>query len=625
MNLYIRAQYCQYLTKYLEQLLGVEIKNDKTKFVCPVCKEVEKAQLYPNNGTKFYCLNPDCTFKKGDIFDLVRATKNPKFKDEDIASYLKHKFKIIVKDDIDEILKLYDKNKFTLFPLEPQTKDPKYGFMWTEKLYIDPVIWKDWIDRGYGLGLRLGKVSNTIAIDVDDDKTYEKVKHLLGEDTLIQITKRGKHWVFCYDEDFNFLMHANLRKKNDPENNLDMEVRANNAYIAIAPTSAEGEIRKWNNKKIQKMSPELKQFLLDKIDKNAKTPDEEIQEAITNNDLGGGIKGLDGCCNDSFIKMGGILRKRASVDITRYALTIFNNALDNPMDNKAINGIIRQLDKYQTYDKKELSQEVFKRLEIIKEGTAFQIASSLKKETKDVEDVLRYLDDNNKVISLSGRKYQVLEDVEWTHEKGEMGVPIDFRCPFFHDYARFNKGGMIIIGSPTGKGKTHITGNIIKQLWAQKRVTHLINTEADSNIGAVTHYLKIPDEAYLIPKKPVNHPTDIELKDNAITVIDWLKMKDGDFAKTDNNFEHFSKQLKKHSGFMIVLTQIRTENSKWFAPDQTKNYVSLSAKYLWGNNGQDGENTYFLTDKIRDSKSGKQYITIPTFFNQDTKILEIRK
>ena len=236
MNPYIKAQINAYLTEYLEKLLDIPIKNDRVKFSCPVCKMEEKAQLYPNNNTKFICYNPVCSFKKGDLFDLIKALKNPKFSDEDVEEYLKRKLKITVKDDVDDLLKLYDKNKFTLFPLEPCTKDPKFGFMWTEQLYTDPVIWKDWIERGYGLGLRLGKVSNTIAIDVDDDKTYQKMKDLLGEDTLIQITKRGRHWIFLYDEDFNFLMHANLRKKNNPEKNLDMELRANNAYIAIAPT-----------------------------------------------------------------------------------------------------------------------------------------------------------------------------------------------------------------------------------------------------------------------------------------------------------------------------------------------------------------------------------------------------
>ena len=271
MNLYIKTQYNQHLISYLNQLLNIQIKNDKKAFICPICKKEESALIYPNNITKFYCVDSvECGFK-GDIFDLIKKVKNPKFKDEDVADYLTHKFKIKVKDDINELLKLYDKNKFTLFPIQQgqeiskENKRPVPGFMWTEKLYTDPVIWKDWIDRGYGLALRLGEVSNTIAIDVDDDETYKKMKDLLGDDTLIQITKRGKHWIFIYDEAFAKIMHVNFRNKG-----YDMEIRVNNAYIAIAPTSADGEVRKWNNKKILKMPKELKQFLLDLIDKDTK-------------------------------------------------------------------------------------------------------------------------------------------------------------------------------------------------------------------------------------------------------------------------------------------------------------------------------------------------------------------
>lgn len=618
MNLYIKNQYNQYLVPYLNKLLDTEIKNDKKEFKCPICNKEESALLYPNNKTKFYCNSPECNFK-GDIFDLIKKTKNPNFNDEDIADYLRHKFNITIKDDINDLLKLYEKNNFCLFPLEPASKNPQKGFMWTEKEYKEIKIWRDWVERGYGLGLRLGKVSNVIAIDIDSDETYEKIKELLGEDTLIQVTKRGRHWVFVYEEDFDSIKHINFRNKG-----YDMELRANNAYIAIAPTSAEGELRKWNNKKIQKIPKDLKEFLLSLIDKDTKNVDEEIQDAINNEDLGNGIQGMDGRCNDTFVKMGGILRKKMNIENTKTALSVFNQALDNPMPDKDIKNILHQLGKYQTYDKQELADEVLKRLEVIKEGTAFQIAGTLKKEQKDIEDVLKYLEDENKIIAIKGRKYQVLERVEWTTDKSEMSVPIDFQMPYFHDYARFDWGNMIIIGASSGRGKTHLTGNIIKQLWEQKRQVHLINTEAGSKIGRITQRLGVPDNAYLVPKKPVKHPTDIELVDNSITIIDWLKVKDSEYAKTDLTYEHFHNQLKLHNAFLIILAQLRKSNNEFFALDQTEHFGALVVKYLWGNNGQDPNNTYFLSSKIRDSKTGKQIITIPTYFDEQTKVLELR-
>jgi hypothetical protein len=622
MNAYIKNQYNQYLIQYLQEILGIEIKGDKQTFSCPVCKE-EQAQLYPNNVTKFYCNDPKCSFKKGDIFDLVKTLKNPKFSDEDVASYLSHKYKIEIKDDIDDIFKMYVKQGFCLFPTGTGDKRPVSGFMWEEKEHKDPKIWKEWLDRGYGLAIRLGEVSGVIAIDIDSDVTYEKMKDKLGEDTLIQETKRGRHWIFKYDKDFDIITHKNFRhNKKTP---YDMELRGNHAYTVIAPTSVEGEIRKWNNKPIKKMPEELKKFFLDLIGDDTKSVDDTIQESIDNNSFTEGIKGLDGVCNDTFITYGGILRKKCTDDQVSWALYHFNAMLENPMAKKDMSGILRQLKKYRTYDKQELASDVLKRLEIIKEGTAYQIAMSLKRETKDIEDVLKHLEDDNKVMALRGRKYQVLTKAEWVADKAKMGVPIDFRMPYFHDYARFNQGGLLIIGSPTGRGKSHITGNFIKQLWAQKRVTHLIDTEADGGIARICHHLKIPDEAYLVPKHNVKHPTEVELVDNAITVIDWLKPKDGDFTQTENTYDHFAQQLRIHKGFLIVMTQIRTTDNKFFAPDQVASFGSLVCKYLWGNNGVDCENTYFLTSKIRDSKTGRQIMTLPTHYENDTKIIEGRK
>jgi len=307
MNSYIKNQYKQYLVEYLKQQHDIEMKNLKNPFTCPICNTEDSATIYPNNVTKFLCVSPECTFKEGDIFELVRKTKNPKFKDEDVAHYLIHKYKIEITDDIKDLLRLYEKNNLCMFPLEPGTKDPQQGFMWLDKEYKSAKIWHDWIDRGYGLAIRLGKVSKVVAIDIDNDKTYEKMKALVGDTTLIQTTKRGKHWLFIYEQEFDTIKHVNFRNKG-----YDMEIRANNAYIAVAPTSASGEVRRWNNKKIQKMSPELKKFILELIDTDTKSVTEEIQDGIDRNELGikNGLTGLDGECNDAFIKLGGILRKK---------------------------------------------------------------------------------------------------------------------------------------------------------------------------------------------------------------------------------------------------------------------------------------------------------------------------
>jgi len=622
-----------YLIDYLKLIdPNFKVNGKKNLFNCPICKKDNTANVFPLNGNRICCLDPKCEFR-GDIFDLVKRTKQSlaQADDDTIIEYLKHKLNIQIKDDTEEILNKYKEAGFALIPLKGGYKDPNENkkplsssIEWQKSEYKNPKIWHDWLERGYNIGLNLGKVSNVIALDIDDPKTYEKVKHMLG-DTLIQTTKRGHHHIYSYEPDFDEINHANLRNKG-----YEMELRTNNAYIVIAPSSVDGEIREWNNKKIITMPKELKTFLLDLInkDKLKLDPDNDIQECINTEKIS--VVDLKGQRNDTFIKLLGILRKKLNRDQADFVATVIsNNLIDKPIPRKELVAMLNQIEKYKLYDKKDLADLVLKRLDIIKEGTAFTIASTIKHEQKDVEEVLKYLEDENKIISGGGNKYRRLEQVEWITGFDDFTIPIDFEVPYFSKYARFDKGNMIIIGGKTGHGKTHIVGNIIKKLEEQSNVKSidLITTEAGSKIGNILQTLKVESEFVYRPKKNiVKHPTEIELRDNSITIIDWLKPKYGDYAQTENTFEHLHNQLKKHSGFLIVFVQLRKSNGEFFAMDMIENYASLVAKYKYKtiDGKDDNKNTFFETCKIRDSRTGMQYITIPTTFDNETKILELQ-
>jgi len=620
-----------YLIEYLKFInKDFKVNGKKNLFDCPICHEENTANIFPPESHKICCLDPICEFR-GDIFDLVRKTKLSlsKANDEPIIEYLKHKLHIEIKDDTKIILNKYKDADFALIPLKGGrkiTKENKEALEgeWQKSEHKNPKIWYDWLERGYGIGLNLGKVSNVIALDIDNPKTYEKLKHMLG-DTLIQTTTRGHHFLYIYDTDFDDINHANLRSKG-----YEMELRANNAYIVIAPTSIEGEIREWNNNKIIEMPKELKIFLLDLInkDKLKLDPDNNIQNCIDNEKID--VVDLSGRRNDTFIKLLGIFRKKLNRDQADFVATVIsNNLIDTPIPRKELVAMLNQIEKYKLYDKKDLADIVLKRLDIIKEGTAFTIASTLKYEQKDIEEVLKYLEDDNKIVSGGGNKYRRLEQVEWVTGFDDFSIPIDFEVPYFSKYARFDKGNMIIIGSKTGGGKTHLAGNIIKKLEEQSNVKYidLITTESGSKIGNILQTLKVQSDFVYRPKKNiVKHPTEIELRDNSITIIDWLKPKYGDYAQTENTFEHLHNQLKKHGGFLIIFVQLRTSNEEFFAQDMVQNYASLVAKYRYKmiDGKEDNKNTFFETCKIRDSKTGMQYITIPTVFDNETKILELQ-
>ncbi|GAF89696.1 unnamed protein product, partial [marine sediment metagenome] len=118
----------------------------------------------------------------------------------------------------------------------------------------------------------------------------------------------------------------------------------------------------------------------------------------------------------------------------------------------------------------------------------------------------------------------------------------------------------------------------------------------------------------------------VELHDDAVTIIDWLRPDEGNYAKTADTFEKLNQQMMKHKGFLIVFVQLRSDGS-FFAKDQIDFYSALTASYHYEKDRageQDNLNTKFKTTKIRDSRTGKQYLTIPMKYNPDTKMVEER-
>lgn len=605
-----------YLIELLKKFFpDFEVPKNNKLITCPICNEKESANLFPLNANKINCFNPDC---KGsyDIFGLLRAIKPSmeNLTDNALADYLVSFLKIHLTNTLDNLLKKYEQAGFALIPLRTNSKMALED-NWQKSKHKNKNVWKDWIDRGYNIGLNLGKVSNVIAIDIDSNETYEKVKHLLG-DSLIQITKRGKHFLYNYDSDFEHINHKNLRTKG-----FEMEVRANNAYIVIAPSSVEGEVRTWNNQKIVDMPSKLKEFLFEHINSQKElTLDEDIQKSINEERIDN--IDLSGIRNDSFIKLAGIFRKKLNKDQVKYVLEIIsNNLIDKELPKKELYAILGQIEKYNHYDKEEMAKIILDRIEIIGQGSAFQIASSLRYEQKDVEEVLKYLEDEKKIFKM-GKNYSKLKTVTWQEDFNNESIPIDFSVPYFSKYAYFNWQDMVIIGARSGQGKSHIVGNIMKQLVEQGKKPYLINTESGSRFGKIAQKLGLQIGDFYFTN--VKHANAIELPDNAICIVDWLKAQDSDYARMDSTYEHLHEQLKKHNSFLIVMTQLRKDNQNFFAQNLHDFFATLVASYHYGDN-DDNINTYFKTHKIRDSKTGMQYLTIPTTYNSDTKEVLIRK
>lgn len=619
-----------YLQKYLElKFPNIKI-NNKNVWECPFSSEHSNqdnkpsCKIYPALGYKLKCFN-ESHGEIGDIFDVVKKCEPSmsKLSDEDIAEYLINLLDIQTNDEVQETLAVYANSGFKLIPLQPKSKNPIEGQSWFKTMSDSLIQWQEWYNAHLNLGLVLGKDSGVVAIDIDSDETFEKVKGLLGEGAVHK-TKRGAHYIFLNEECFDDIKHINFRNKG-----YDMELRANNAYIVVAPSSVEGEKREWNGRKITKMPKELKDFVFSLIDKQPEKESEEA-EKLEDTKLSGDLKGLDGRCNQTFIQLGGVLSKTMPLKYVETSLLNFNKLLDQPMQYQDVKRMMYQIKKYRNYDKQELMEEVFNHLKIVEQSTSRDLQASLHHEKKDIEEVLQFLIEEGKVIKYKNL-YKPTNVVDWEEDFMSVSTPLSFNVPYFDNYARFSNGSMIILGAKSGQGKTHFSCNIIKKFVEQGIQPYLLCTEAESKFGIIsaTLGLKVGDYKY----KLVRDPSNIELEDNSVTIIDWLKAPESDYAKMESIYERLNEQLAKHKGLLIILAQLKTESGQFYAEDMTRHYASFLAKYFWspikdakGNvYDWDSNNTYFKTEKIRDSKNGKQYINIPTYFNPDTKTLELRK
>jgi len=629
----IKSYVAEYLMYHFPQL-----KIKKTNlFSCPFKHEHEynngkdSCKIYPQFGYKVKCYH--CG-ELGNIFDIFRRLEPDmkNFTEKQIADYLIHLLDIKLNEQIDTLLEKYYNSGFYLIPLQPNSKNPVQGESWKKNITNDIKQWKEWVEAGLGLGLVCGKVSKVITIDIDTKEIPKEIKDIMNG-TLIQETKKGWHILYEYDECFDYVNHQNFRRKG-----YEIDFRANNSYIVVAPTIVDDYTRTWNDKKICKIPDKLKKFLLELIDKdkseNKNNDEDEIQKAIDEENIE--LKGLiqEGSRDDELTKIGGIFRKQMNLpQVLSVLLFINKNFCKPPLSFNQVKKIAYSLNKYDTYDKKNLAKEILThlKLESVRFANTSEISKSLGYTKKEIEDVLDYLVREQKVQKI-GKQFKALNKIEWVDDFMDRGKPLEFTIPYFDKYARFRNGALIVIGGKSGKGKTTLSCNFIKQFVDQGIKPYYISTEAGSNFDIISASLGLKEgDFYLPPKNKFIDPFSIELEDNAVTIIDWLRPTDSDYAKTDTLYEKINNQLTLHGGCVIAFAQMKNE-TEMYAEQMIHAYASLVGKYYWSKHVNsktkeityDAENTYFRTEKIRDSKSGLQYINIPTFFNKETKLITLR-
>jgi len=612
-----KKQIKNYILDYLKARIPNFVQSSqKGLFTCPKCKQLS-SNIYPPKSGNVHCFTPECG-KIGDIFDLCRMIDFPgqDVPDEDLADLLIDELKIKTDNEVNSWFQKYEKWGWSLVPVEANTKRANIEKDWQNKTHKSIQEWKEWIAAGLNIGINGGKISNVTLIDLDTKEIPEELKKHLDE-TLTQNTNKGYHLVYLYEPD---LPSCDLR---DTPCKLPIEIRGDGGFqTVIYPSVVEDKERKWNDKEPIKMPDELRTWFLERVvvKEEAKQIIQEATPAEILADLK--IKGLDGKCNSSFLKVGGLLRKQLNLSQTEYTLGLLNDLLlDTPMPKKDLKNMVKELSKYSSADYNVLTKQILEYLTKHNECSARDLQDVLKAEKKDIMECLAQLMLDNKTYK-QRTLYKVIQKPDWKTEFLQESQVLDFQVPYFQDVATFRKGDMICLGAGTGIGKGHISMNIIKKYVEQGIKPFYVSSEPGNRFAQIAMTLGLKEGDFNF----INHyhPEQLELEDDAVCIYDWILPEE--FSGTANLYKIFAKQLDRHAGLLYVFSQLN-DSGEFYASSMVRFFSSFAVKYFYTkvNGVTDNVNTYFKTSKIRESKGSVQEVTIPTKFNPDTKELELRK
>jgi len=583
----------------------VNEKNHKYKGKSPT--------MTPMPGSdKFYCLQ--CGYK-GTVCDCVRTLEEDKksFTDGQILDYLTNSMGVSAYPELDT----YKKYNFSLVPIAKNGKIPlEKG--WTDQTHLEKSEWLKWIEGGLNLGIRTGEVSGITVIDLDKkiiSPELEEMEKLLTEaKTLTQNTPHGKHFIFKYDKDIKQttkIAGMTIDARNDGGQILCSPSKINNlnynwvnlgSDIKVIPENVKAKLLE--NKKISSSETET-------LSKDLPQQEGELPKLKNNN--------LMGCCNDVFIKIGGILINKLLPEQVKFVLSVFNTQLlENPMPSSAIDGMVGSLEGYKETVESTQEKAIMECCKLLQcDISAKDVKEHTELKPNIINKYLAKLHKEGKLVRKGRGRYELKQQIEWVTEAQEFSSEYKYKIPYFNDVSHFHSGDIILLGAPTGKGKTHIALNIIKQMKEQGVMPYYISLESGSRHEKIAQQLGLSQKDYYISKESIDNPTQIEIEPNAFSLVDWLYTGE-DFAMTQSVFKYLADEMRRKGGILVVFTQLK-ENYDYFAVNLIKSFASFAARYIYDDST--GTIGHWEIDKMRDPKGHNQTARVDCAFDFSTKLL----
>lgn len=593
----------------------------QTLFSCPNYRNhkiaVNGPTMSPLPGTdKFRCYICRVNYT---MFDCVRTLEEDKksLSDEQILTYLANSMKLDQYPELD----FYRKQGWSLLSIAKNGKVPLEA-QWTQKTHTDKVEWLKWLNYGYNIGVRTGEISKITVVDVDlkvapTPELEEIYKQLIDAKTLIQNSPHGKHFIFKYDKE----LQTSTRLLN-----TTIDIRNDGAQILGAPSKINNLQYHWVDlgTSIKEIPTEIKAKLLSinkiEVSRNSgpqlatSTPTEYPK--LKNNNL-------EGCCNDTFIRLGGIFIKYFTPTDTEVILNVFNTQLlETPIPSHAIKAMMGSLEGYKETEEESQEKKIYECCLLIQtEISAKDIMEHTGLKRAVVDKILAKFFKEGRLTRKGRGRYECKTKVEWTDEVQARDKEYQYKIPYFDNVSHFVSGDLLLLGAPSGYGKTTVAMNIIKQMKDQGVKPYYISLESGSRHSKIASKLELEQKDYFISKDSIDNPLQIELEDNAFTIIDWLYLGE-DFAATLSIFKHLSDEIRKKGGILVVFTQLK-EDYSYFATNLIKSFPSFSARFIYDTD--DRLMSHWQVDKIRDPIGHISSAIIPCEFNFDTKLLVKRE
>lgn len=600
---------------YLEKKIPTFIKTRKAKtgellFTCPNItnhkfKSAPSATFSPSGNV--VCLI--CGWK-GTMYDAIRILEEDKHNktDAEIVDYLIGLLHL----DMYTELNAYQTYGFALIPLLQNSKAP-FEKGWTESQHKDKIQWIKWLNNNLNIGIRTGEVNGITVIDADFKVApvgFEEIyKELIALDTLMQDTPHGRHFIIKYDKDI---------QQTTKIGGVHLDIRNDGGQIVAAPSRVDVNSYKWINlgTEIKTITSELKNKLLELM-KVENTNSIEVPQKSTE-PLKLKNNNLDGCCNDTFISIGGMLIKQLSPEQTEFTLNIMNKyLLENPMPSTAIKGMLNSLSEYKGTDEGTYEQIIYDYMKLMQtDVTPRDVIENTKLPRNIVDKYLSKFVKDGKAVRLGRGRYQYKEKIEWMDSTPELVTEYKYKIPLFNDIAIFQDRDVILLGAKTNDGKTTIALNMIKEMIVQGVKPYYIYSEAGSRWQKTSESLGITGKFY---RTYHENPLAIELEYNAFSCIDWLHLEHKE--STDTTLKHLNDELQRKGGILVIFTQLK-QTSEFFAPNLIDHYPTFAAKLIQDNDTK--TLSHFDIQKIKEPRGNFCTYQLQCEFNPETKIFKIK-